>query len=131
MEKTIKQIADEIGISKQKVYRYIQKSGIKEARQEGQVKWYDEAAQTQIKKHFSDKKPESRTNHHNINETVLKQLEVKDKQIEALQKQLSDMQTLLDQEQKLHMIAEQKILAIEEKQQAENSKNWLQRFFKA
>ena len=131
MEKTIKQIADEIGISKQKVYRYIQKTGIKEARQEGQVKWYDEAAQTQIKKHFSDKKPESRINHHNINETVLKQLEVKDKQIEALQKQLSDMQTLLDQEQKLHMIAEQKILAIEEKQQAKNSKNWLQRFFKA
>ena len=47
--KTIKQIADELQLDKQKVYRYIKRNHITEAHQDGQVKWYDEAAENRIK----------------------------------------------------------------------------------
>ena len=58
--KTIKQIANEIGVSKQRVYRFIKDNCIKdcindahhEAHQKHITKYYDDAAQTLIKSHF-------------------------------------------------------------------------------
>lgn len=50
MEKTIKQISDEIGVDKQKVYRYIKKNHINESHQENGVMYYDQNAQNIIKK---------------------------------------------------------------------------------
>ena len=51
--KTIKEIADELGIDKQKVYRYIKKNHINEAYhevlQKNGVKRYDKAAEYLIK----------------------------------------------------------------------------------
>lgn len=53
MAKTQKQIADKLGIDKQKVYRYIKKNHIKEAYQKNGTLYYDEAAETAIIKGLS------------------------------------------------------------------------------
>lgn len=50
--KTIKQIADTLGIDKQKVYRYIKKHHINEAHQIASTMYYDEAVETQVYRHF-------------------------------------------------------------------------------
>jgi AcrR family transcriptional regulator len=126
--KTLKEIADELGISKQKVYRYVKENHINEAVQDGQVKRYDEAAQQKIKSHFSNKEPHQRSTsepHQNaIYDAVLKQLEIKDRQIADLNHRLEDMQKLLDQEQKLNAFNQQKIEFLEQKDNEPPKKKW-------
>lgn len=51
--KTIKQMADTLGMDKQRVYRYIRKNHINEAHHEAGVMYYDEAVETAILQHFS------------------------------------------------------------------------------
>lgn len=133
MSKTIKQIADDLGVDKQKVYRFIQKNHINEvhheAHQKNGVKYYDEAAQMLIKQGFSDKATlnevhrEVLQNHikSTSNEAVLKQIDVlqeqikiKDEEIKAKNQQIEQLHKLLDQEQQLRMVSEQKILQIED-----------------
>lgn len=97
--KTIKQIADELNIDKQKVYRFIKKNCINEALQKQGVMYYDDAAETLIIKHFSEIDASGEVLHdvHQItsNDAVIKllqdtvevlknQLEEKDKQINQL-----------------------------------------------
>ena len=60
--KTLKQIADEIGVPKQQVYRYVKAECINEVHhnadevhQSKSVKYYDEAAESAIKEYFKDK----------------------------------------------------------------------------
>lgn len=102
MNKSMKQIADELGIDKQKVYRFINSNHIKEVVQEGQTKLYDETAQSRISEHFKKfetvSKSSSQAVHTVLIDTLKKQieslendkmilhnqLEVKDKQIDAL-----------------------------------------------
>lgn len=92
MNKSLKQIADELGIDKQKVYRFVKKANIKEALESTTTKLYDETAQNTIKKHFLEKTISrcEYQNHSNdmVYETLLKQLEIKDKQIEELMRSL-------------------------------------------
>lgn len=121
MNKTIKEIADELGIDKQKVYRYITKNCIKEALQDAQTKRYDEAAQKQIKQHFEEHKPHQKSASEPLYDALLKQLEVKDNQIAELQK-------LLDQEQKLNAVNQQKIALLEDKQKTKT--HWWKTIFK-
>ena len=55
--KTLKQIADELGVPKQQVYRYVKSKCINEvhheAHQSKSAKYYDEAAEQAIKEHFA------------------------------------------------------------------------------
>ena len=44
MDKSIKQIADELKIDKQKIYRFVVKNDVIEAHQKSNVKYYDEKA---------------------------------------------------------------------------------------
>lgn len=102
MNKSMKQIADELGIDKQKVYRFINNNHIKETVQEGQTKLYDETVQSRISAHFSQTDTTSKSSSQAF-QTILidtlkkqieslendkivlhNQLEVKDKQIDAL-----------------------------------------------
>ena len=53
--KTLKQIANALGIDKQKVYRYVKKHNIKEAHQDASISYYDESAEAQINKYFSER----------------------------------------------------------------------------
>jgi AcrR family transcriptional regulator len=51
--KTIREIALELGVSKQRVYRRIRSEGIAEARQEDGTLYYDDAAQSALAGHFA------------------------------------------------------------------------------
>ena len=48
MAKTIKQMADALGVDKQRVYRYIKKNCISEAHQKNGVMYYDEVVEKRI-----------------------------------------------------------------------------------
>ena len=137
--KTIKQIADELGIDKQKVYRFVKKNHInevhREALQKNDVKHYDEVAESLIKSAFLESEAHHEALQTTSNDAVIdvllkqsemlqKELEIKNRQIEELTKMLADNQKLLDQAQQLHALSEKKILLLEESNQ---KKHWWQR----
>lgn len=115
MAKTIKEIACELGVDKQKVYRFIKKNHINEAHQEALqkngVKRYDEAAEIQIKQGFSEEIISSEVHHealrNHINEAVFdavsktlidmlrKELEIKNEQIRDLNARLAESNAAL------------------------------------
>lgn len=126
--KTIKQIADELGVNKQKVYRFIVKNHITASSEVKQSKLYDEAAERLIKSHFDrittscerSSEPHQKSGNEMLLEQLIKELEVKneqlsekdrqirekDRQIAEMQAQLSKNQKLIDQEQQLRMVTE-------------------------
>lgn len=127
MAKTIKQIADELRVSKQQVYRYIKRNHISEAHQKNGVMYYDEAAETAIKRGFSDKAVSSEV-HQEVHQkhisdavndavndavvitlqTLQEQLTAKDKLIEQLQTELAtERQHSREQADKLSVLADQ------------------------
>lgn len=113
--KTIKEIADELGIDKQKVYRYIKKNHINEAchevLQKNGVKRYDEAAESLIKQGVLGECVSDESHHealqNHINETVSdavsealidmlrKELEMKNEQIRDLNARLAESNAAL------------------------------------
>ena len=142
--KTIKQISDELGVDKQKVYRYIKKNHIKEVHQEcisealqkNGTKYYDEVGESLIKQGFSDNtasdEVQQEVHHNHINDAVIdtllmqievlkNELDVKNEQIKEKDKQLSDTLKALDQAQQLHAIAENKVKLLEEQQEEKKS----------
>lgn len=137
MNKTLKEIADELGIDKQKVYRYVKKNHINEVLQSASVKQYDEVAQKQIISHFLKQNSinEAHQNHFKstsndaVYDALLKQLETKDKQIQRLQDENDNLQKLLDQEQQLNAMAQQKLQLLEQKQEEPPKRKWYE-FFK-
>lgn len=145
--KTVKQIADELGVSKQKVYRFIVRNHITASSEVKQSKLYDEAAEMQIKQGFLGDELYQKSHHeahqNHINDTLSeaviellrkeleqkneqlkekdRQIKEKDRQISEMQAQLSVNQKLIDQEQQLRMITERKIQLIEQQQDQEES----------
>lgn len=143
--KTVKQIADELGVSKQKVYRFIVRNHITASSEVKQSKLYDEAAEISIKQGFLEEKLYQKSHHevhqNHINDTVSeaviellrkeleqkneqlqekdRQIREKDRQISEMQAQLSMNQKLIDQEQQLHMVTERKLQLIEQQQDHE------------
>lgn len=121
--KTIKQIADELGVPKQRVYRYIKSNHINEAHQENGVMYYDDVAETTIKQAFSQNGTTSKEAHeahqNHINDTVIdvlkNQLEVKDKQIEQLQRTVEQLTAALTAAQALNAADKQQLLQLEDK----------------
>lgn len=121
--KTIKQIADELGVPKQRVYRYIKSNHINEAHQENGVMYYDDVAEMAIKQAFSQNSTTSKETHethqNHINDTVIdvlrNQLEVKDKQIEQLQRTVEQLTAALTAAQALNAADKQQLLQLEDK----------------
>lgn len=107
MPKTIKEIADELGVEKQKVYRYIKRHRISEAHQRSGAKYYDEAAEILIKQGFSSQTASSEAHHEAhqncineaVNEAVIdmlrKELEIKNEQIRELNARLAEVSSAL------------------------------------
>ena len=109
--KTIREIANELGVDKQKVYRFIKQNHINEAHHEALqrsgVKYYDEAAETLIKQGFLCETASSEAHHkahqNRINEAVFdalvemlqKELEIKNEQIRELNERLSECSAAL------------------------------------
>lgn len=81
MNKSMKQIADELKVDKQQVYRYIIKEKINEVGQDGKTKLYDETTQNRIAVHFKTKSDKSKIKSETNQNTLIKSLEA---QIEAL-----------------------------------------------
>lgn len=116
MSKTIKQIADELGISKQKVYRFIKKEHINESHQENNVMYYDDTAQNLINNYFTKKECINESHQNHINETVNDTLiEMLKKELENKNKQISELQKLLDQQQQLQLQQQKSIPVMTEK----------------
>ena len=104
--KTVKQLADELNISKQKLYRYIKKNHISDVHHDAGVMYIDDALESTIKSAFEQSEAHHEAHQNHINDAVfdalLKQLEEKDKQINELNQRLAESNKLLDQEQQLN-----------------------------
>ena len=122
MEKTIKQLADELGVSKTAVNKKIDKLGLRKQLSQVGGKWFiPESVENTIKKSFSQatKTDNVSDNQSEIVSSLLKQLEEKDRQIQEKDRQLEQVLKSLDQAQQLQAISEQKLKLIEQKQSEE------------
>lgn len=141
--KTIKQIADELGVSKQKVYRFIVRNHITASSEVKQSKLYDKAAEMLIKQGILEDEPYQKSHHeahqNHINDTVSEaviellrqEMERKNEQLKEKDRQIGQLQKLIDQEQQLRMVTEQKFMLLEqqknqEKTDSEKNKKWWQ-----
>ena len=124
-----KQIADKLNLPKQKVYRCIKLNHIKEAHTEtvkgNTVLMYDKQAIEQIESILQGGATTSNEAHQKavndtVNEAVLKQLEILNEQLKTKDKQIENLTKLLDQEQQLNAMNQQKILALETKLEEPN-----------
>ena len=104
--KTMKQIADEIGIPKQKVYRYVKANHIKMIHENETRFIFDEASEMLIKSHFSQKNESSSNQDESLKNSMLsiietelefrnEQIKIKDRLIKELTEQLKETTTAL------------------------------------
>ena len=104
--KSIKQMAEELGIPKQRVYRYIRANRISEAHQSASVMYYDDAAQAQILQHFEKNERISDAHQSTSDDAVLdvlrSELEAKNQQIADLTAALANVTATLKAAQLLH-----------------------------
>lgn len=138
MAKKIKQIADEIGVSKQAVFKKIDNLGCRQQLTKIDNQFtVDESLENAIKKAFSNKNDKSNivnqssTDYQQFmgylteslqvlkqqNELLSQQLKEKDVQLAEKDKQLEAAQKLADQAQQLQAIAENKIKLLEQHDQ--------------
>lgn len=146
--KTLKQIADEIGIDKQKVYRFVVKNHITASSEVKQSKLYDDVAERLIKSHFNHittsnercGEPHQKSGYDVVVEQLVKELESKneqirekdrqlaekDRQLSAVHEMLSKNQELLDQQQQLQALTEQRLKLLEQQEPTEEEpkKKW-------
>ena len=124
--KTIRQIADELGVSKQKVYRFIVKNHITASSEVKQSKFYDEAAETLIKSHFDciatscerSGEPHQKSGDDVLLMQLIKELEVKNEQIVSLQEELSnERQHSRELEVEIVQLAEKIVVLADQAQQ--------------
>ena len=132
MSKTIKEIADELGVSKTAVRKKIANLGLQSGlRKNGNQFAIEKEQENMIKSAFSKKQPSTKPSTSlqletvndavvdvllNQSEMLKNELKIKNKQIEELNKRLEENQKLLDQQQKLHAMAEQKIQLLEHRE---------------
>lgn len=131
--KTIKQIADELGVSKTAVRKKIENLGLRSGLQKnGNQFAIDENQEKLIKSAFSESKVETKTetNSQTKTETVSTLVSMLQRELDAKNEQIAHLQKLLDQEQQLRMVTEQKLLQIEDKQVQEEQPKKRWRFWK-
>jgi TolA-binding protein len=132
MPKTIKELSEEIGVSKQAINRFLtsdfrrQHVTTKTDNKVGAL-LVDKSGEALIKKHFSTDNGRQKTDNNDRQQVVgllerqledqQRELAEKNKQIEAKDTQISNLQNLLDQSQQLQLISEKKLA--ENKQIAE------------
>lgn len=107
--RSMKQIADTLGVDKQRVYRFIKRNHIDGVRHESGTLMYDEAAESAIIKGLSESEADQSaseadrtTSRDAVIEALIKQLEVKDRQMEAKDEQITFLQNQLSAAQMLH-----------------------------
>lgn len=134
MAKTIKQIADELGVSKQAVFKKIDNLGCRQQLTKIDNQFtVDEKLENTIKKAFSEKvntfknvnqsSTKSSTDNQKLTDyltdtlkVLQQQNELLSRQLEEKDRQISNLQKLIDQSQQLQAIAENKIKLLEQKE---------------
>jgi transcriptional antiterminator len=113
--KTIKQMAEELGVSKMRVYRLIKEQGYTEAEVRGAARYYSEQTEQAIKSHFLQKTLEDNTlhgdarraaanegeHHTQLLQILFNELEQKNKQIDALNEALANARQMTDMSQQI------------------------------
>ena len=134
MPKTIKDLSEEIGVSKQAINRLLTSDFRRQPVTTKTDNWVgallvDKSGEALIKKHFSTDNDRQKTDKDDRQQVVgllerqledqQRELAEKNKQIEAKDTQISNLQNLLNQSQQLQLISEKKLA--ENKQIAERS----------
>ena len=89
-------MADELGIDKQKVYRYIKKNHINEAHQKNGVMYYDETVQNSINREFSESEPHQLSaSNEAVIDVLLKQSDMLKKELECKNEQIEQLTAAL------------------------------------
>ena len=146
--KTIRQIADEIGVSKTAVNKQIANLGLRSGlRKNGNQFAIDEHQEALIKQAFSEKSQteienQTQTENHEVSDlvcvlqatidTLQGQLEVKDRQIEKLTEALVAAQQTAAAAQALHAGTIQQLITGEagvDQQEPEQKKSWFSKIF--
>ena len=137
--KSIKEIADILGVSKITVYRFIKTSNVTESAVEGRTMLYDDTSVNTIVKAFSDKKDVTRDTMDDtssyaqeywekleeMNDFLKKEIEDKNQQLKAKDEQIERLQIILDQQQQLLLYEQKKnTLLIEENTSISKKKSW-------
>ena len=123
--KTIKEIADKIGVSKTAVSKKIDKLGLRQQLTQVDGAWLiSESVEKTLLSSFDTNKQVDTTDLRLVSsvvDTLKEQLAAKDRQIEHLHQ-------LLDHEQQMRMLAEQKLIAAAEEppQDVETPRRWWQ-----
>mgnify|MGYP001275279874 CR=1 FL=1 len=120
---SMKQIADEIDVSKMKIYRTITKNHYKECYKKGQTLYYDETVKDLVRKEVLNI---GVTSNHNNQKSSEKNDFSDDKlvntlmdRIDSQKAQIINLTKLLDQSQQLQLMAEKKIAALEAPKETE------------
>ena len=108
---TMKQIADDLGVNKMRVYRTISKNNISESFKKGQALYFDEKAKTTIE-NLINPSSNRQLPTTNVSASVLRSL---NEEIASQQEQIERLTQLLDQSQKLQLLAQQRSVAAERK----------------
>lgn len=132
MAKTIKQIADELGVSKTAVRKKIENLGLQSnLRKNGNQFVIEKEQESLIKSAFSKNETQTKNENHvcenrlllDLVSTLQKELDAKDEQLRKKDiqlaekdKQIETAQKLADQAQQLQAMAENKIKLLEQKQ---------------
>lgn len=132
--KTIKQLADDLGVSKQYIHKLIRdlKPSIK-LTTSGNKLLIDELSENTILKHFygrsttkNDNQFKNKNNNQfSINRILKEQIDLKDNQIDELQKLNKELTKLLDQQQKLQLLLTQEKQQLQLKLNATKNKKSL------
>ena len=113
--KTIKQIADELGVDKQKVYRFIKRNHISEAHQKNSVMYYNDKAQTLIYSHFSRESIELTASEKALAsasyDVILKQSEMLEKELDIKNEQIRELNARLAETTAALNVAQQSVRA--------------------
>jgi transcriptional regulator with XRE-family HTH domain len=128
--KTVTELADEIGVGRQRVYRYIRSELMIDGRynnksvyQVGRVLYVSEDVEKAVKEHFADlDKDKSTINQQTITDLLLSEIDAQEREIERLHKLLDQTHNALDNAQRLQAAAEQRYLQLEQQTEAEKEK---------
>ena len=119
MGKTIKQIADELGVSKTSVRKKIDNLGLRSSLQSnGNQFSINEEQEELIKAAFRGNKSQtkSETKTQTESETVSSLISILQEELARKDAQIENLQKLLDQEQQLHMHTKQQLQLLEQKE---------------
>lgn len=136
MGKTIKQLADELGVSKTSVRKKIDNLGLRSSLQSNGNRFsFDEEQEKLIKAAFKCNKSQAKTETktQTESETVSSLISVLQEELARKDAQIENLQKLLDQEQQLHMHTKQQLHLLEQKKDIVNEnkfspKKWWQIF---